>query len=123
MISNFFRFHGSIALAVFCLSIQMSRVAVAADTRIIDVRTSEEFAESHVVGAKNIDVLGKDFDAKIDQLEKGDEYIVYCRSGSRADKAIKIMNSKGIKHTVNTKTAKQTADKLNLKCEGRSASC
>ena len=54
---------------------------------ILDVRTPEEFAEKHIVGAVNIpnEEIGTE---PIDQLPDLDQLIlVYCRSGNRSKQA------------------------------------
>ena len=60
---------------------------------LLDVRTSEEFAQGHIPGALNIDFNAPDF---VDQVKAkipaGKEIAVYCRSGRRsADAALKLM--------------------------------
>ncbi len=64
---------------------------------IIDVRTPDEYAEAHVVGAVNIDVDGADFAARIEELDPEEPYLVYCRSGNRSARAADKMVEAGIK--------------------------
>lgn len=53
--------------------------------QLIDVRSSEEYAEGHLRGAINIDVQEPDFQAEASsQLEKDKPVYVYCRSGRRS---------------------------------------
>ena len=55
-----------------------------ADTAVVrlDVRTAEEYAEGHITGAVNIDVLQPDFKQKSKAvLPKGKTIALYCRSG------------------------------------------
>ena len=57
------------------------------DYVILDVRTPEEFAEKHIVGAVNIpnEEIGTE---PIDELADLDQLIlVYCRSGNRSKQA------------------------------------
>jgi phage shock protein E len=68
---------------------------------VVDVRTPSEFAAGHVVDALNIDVGSKDFEAKVDALDKGRTYVVYCRTGSRAVRAIETMAELGFTDLVN----------------------
>lgn len=71
---------------------------VIADTSVIrlDVRTPEEYAEGHVEGAINIDVLNTDFEQKtISVLPKDKTIALYCRSGRRSKKAAAILAEKG----------------------------
>ena len=76
---------------------------IKADTNIaiLDVRTAKEFADGHVAGAVNIDVNQADFAQKIDELDRSQTYIVYCRSGRRSSKAVGIMAAKGFKNLYN----------------------
>lgn len=59
--------------------------------RILDVRTQEEFAEGHIKNAINIPL---DEISNI-SLEKDLEFIVYCRSGARSEKAALILKDLG----------------------------
>ncbi|HET6562024.1 MAG TPA: rhodanese-like domain-containing protein [Marmoricola sp.] len=68
---------------------------------VIDVRTPSEFAAGHVTDALNIDVASDDFEAKVDALDKGETYVVYCRTGSRAARAIETMKHLGFDNLVN----------------------
>lgn len=70
-----------------------SSVAYAA---IIDVRTPAEFAQGHVVGARNIDVESAGFAAEIAALPKSGTYLVYCRSGNRSAQAAATMRDAGL---------------------------
>jgi phage shock protein E len=70
-------------------------LAVAAGT-LIDVRTPEEFAEGHLEGAINIPVELPTFAAQVAELDPDVEYLVYCRSGRRADVALDYMGSIGL---------------------------
>jgi phage shock protein E len=68
---------------------------------VVDVRTPSEFAAGHVADALNIDVGSEDFEAKVDALDKGRTYVVYCRTGSRAGRAIEAMAELGFTDLVN----------------------
>jgi phage shock protein E len=70
-------------------------VMVAAGT-LIDVRTPQEFAEGHLEGAINIPVELPTFAAQVAELDPDVEYLVYCRSGRRADVALDLMGSIGL---------------------------
>lgn len=64
---------------------------------ILDVRTPEEYAGGHLVNAILIDFYSDDFRAKLDQLDKSQVYLVYCRSGNRSGQALNIMKKLGFK--------------------------
>lgn len=86
---------------------------------ILDVRTAEEFNDSHVIGALNIDVLDSNFQSKISKLDKTKTYKLYCRSGNRSGRAAQIMKSKGFSDVENLGSLNQAAKRLNRKCEGK----
>lgn len=69
-----------------------------ADTAIVrlDVRTPEEYAEGHIDGAVNIDVLDDGFEQKATSTFPASKTIaLYCRSGNRSKKAARILSAKG----------------------------
>ena len=71
---------------------------IIADTTVVrlDVRTANEYAEGHIDGAINIDVLGADFESKaLQTLPKEKTIALYCRSGNRSKRAAKILADKG----------------------------
>ena len=73
---------------------------VIADTAVVllDVRTPEEYAEGHIEGAQNIDVLNDTFEEKACAVLPKDKTIaLYCRSGKRSKKAAGILSAKGYK--------------------------
>ncbi len=67
----------------------------AGDVKLLDVRTPEEFAAGHIAGAENIDFYAADFADRIDALDQGERYVVYCHSGNRSGKATALMAEKG----------------------------
>lgn len=71
------------------------QVAVEDYAMIIDVRTPEEFNDGHLEGAERIGVADSDFIQRIDQLDKSEDYYIYCRSGNRAGQAINAMRDLG----------------------------
>ena len=58
---------------------------------IIDVRTPEEFVEGHIEGAINIDFRSENFGGQIDELNRNNKYLIYCRSGNRSRGALEVM--------------------------------
>lgn len=67
----------------------------AGEHTVIDVRTPAEFAAGHVEGAENIDVTAGTFEEQVEQLDKGEEYVVYCQSGNRSADAAEQMAELG----------------------------
>lgn len=66
---------------------------------LIDVRTPAEFAEGHLDGAVNIPVELPTFAAQVALLDSDMDFLVYCRSGRRADVAIAYMDTLGMTST------------------------
>ena len=62
---------------------------------ILDIRTPGEFAQGHIAGALSIDYYSPQFKSAIDGLDRGKTYLVYCRSGNRSQKALKIFDELG----------------------------
>ena len=67
------------------------------EVQLVDVRTAEEYAEGHIVGAINIDVQSPDFAEKISVLDKNRKVAVYCRSGRRSKMAAEQLTAAGYK--------------------------
>lgn len=59
-------------------------LAARSDITVIDVRTPEEFAVSHLEGAVDIDVQAASFDDEVRALDPDGAYAVYCHSGRRS---------------------------------------
>lgn len=61
--------------------------------QLIDVRTPEEFATGHIAGAVNIPV--EELGGRLDEVNKDQPVVVYCRSGNRSAQAASILESAG----------------------------
>lgn len=60
---------------------------------IIDVRTSDEYAEGAIPNAINIDVKQPQlFLDRINELDKTQCFYVYCQSGARSAEACAVLN-------------------------------
>lgn len=72
--------------------------ALANDSKavLLDVRTPAEFAEGHLAGAINMDVMQPDFGLQIESLDPDASYFVYCRSGARSANACLQLAEQGI---------------------------
>lgn len=68
---------------------------------LLDVRTSGEYEQGHIENATNIDVLGADFSAKINELDKSKPVYVYCKSGGRSTRAMNQMKELGFTEIYN----------------------
>jgi len=60
---------------------------------IIDVREVEEVASGKIPGAVHIPLGLLEF--RMNELEKGQEYIIVCRSGARSARATQFLESYG----------------------------
>jgi rhodanese-related sulfurtransferase len=71
----------------------------ARDTQfvILDVRTPEEFAQGHLSGAVNVNLMAPDFERRLGALDRGKTYLVYCRTGKRSMKAVQTMGRLGFR--------------------------
>lgn len=70
-------------------------------TAVIDVRTPAEYAEGHLDGAVNIDYESGHFASEITKLDPAGTYVLYCRSGNRAGKALTEMQAAGFANVTN----------------------
>ena len=70
-----------------------ARGRVAGGALLLDVRTAGEFAEGHVEGALNIPL--QELAARLLEIEKGREVVVYCRSGGRSAVAAQMLRGRG----------------------------
>ena len=66
------------------------------NAKIIDVRTDKEYREDHIDGAVlfDLDTINKD-NASVLIDNKEAYVIVYCKSGNRSKKALKLLNDLG----------------------------
>jgi rhodanese-related sulfurtransferase len=68
-----------------------AEVIEEAGTVVLDVRTPSEYSSGHVPGAINIDFNEADFESRLDTLDREPMYVVYCRSGYRSSRALKVL--------------------------------
>ena len=64
---------------------------------LLDVRTPDEYAEGHLEGAVNVDVMAPDFADRVREMDlpqDGPIYL-YCKSGGRSGKATGVLRSLG----------------------------
>jgi len=67
-----------------------------------DVRKPSEIAEGKILNsAKELDFYSDDFKSELEELDKNGKYIMYCRSGGRSGKTLKMMKDMGFKHAYN----------------------
>jgi len=66
---------------------------------ILDVRTVSEFKSEKIEGSINIPV--QELQNRLGELEKGDEILVYCKSGKRSSQAMGILTENGFSAVYN----------------------
>jgi rhodanese-related sulfurtransferase len=67
---------------------------------LIDVRSSEEMSSGYIEGARHLDYNSAGFSQSLDSLDHSKTYFVYCASGKRSGRAVKMMSEKGFQHAV-----------------------
>jgi rhodanese-related sulfurtransferase len=65
---------------------------------LIDVRTPGEYSNGHAPASVNIDFYGEDFRDRIDNLDRNEVYFLYCRSGNRSGRTLKLMKELGFQN-------------------------
>lgn len=68
---------------------------------LLDIRTPGEFASGYIEGAINIDYYESNYRDELAKLDRDKVYIIYCRSGNRSGKSLRIMKSLGFKTVYN----------------------
>lgn len=74
---------------------QMSDALKNDSIQLLDVRTTDEYIESHLENAHNICVTDDDFKEKAANLNRDEPVYVYCKKGGRSAKAAKILQEMG----------------------------
>jgi rhodanese-related sulfurtransferase len=68
----------------------------SANSVLLDVRTTEEYAQDHLDAAINVDFYQQsNFRAKLQELDKSKNYFVYCNSGNRSGQSMAIFKELG----------------------------
>jgi phage shock protein E len=80
---------------------EFSNQVTEAGVITLDVRTPGEFNDGHIEGALLIDFQSGNFENEIASLDKSKTYAVYCRSGNRSGKAVKVMSDAGFPNLYN----------------------
>ena len=71
-------------------------------SKIIDVRTPQEFQEYRIPNSENIDFYDpQNFIKKVTPLNKEASYFLYCKSGVRSYNSCSIMKDMGFKNVYN----------------------
>lgn len=75
--------------------------AIAGGAVVLDVRRPDEFSAGHIPGAVNINLEDPSFATRIQELDRGATYAVYCHSGRRSAIAADQMVGSGFTSVVN----------------------
>lgn len=65
----------------------------------VDVRTPGEYTSGTFDGAQNIPL--NELEGRLNELEKNDQIVVFCRSGGRASQALQILSQNGFTNVIN----------------------
>jgi rhodanese-related sulfurtransferase len=76
---------------------EFSKLMKKSGVQLIDVRTSREFSNGFITGAKNIDYNGDSFEKQIKKLDKNKPVLVYCAAGGRSENAAELLKGWGFK--------------------------
>jgi rhodanese-related sulfurtransferase len=71
------------------------------DFVILDVRTPEEFRQERLPDAENLDFRARDFETRLETLNRDKAYLVYCASGRRSSAAADRMAEKRFREVYN----------------------
>jgi len=66
---------------------------------VLDVRTGEEYARSHIKNAVLIPVMI--LTEKMHEIQRGQSILVYCHNGNRSKTACELLTSRGHKYVFN----------------------
>ncbi|OYQ33168.1 hypothetical protein CHU92_13600 [Flavobacterium cyanobacteriorum] len=80
--------------------VKFAREMAASKGQVIDVRTPKEYKAGRIAYAVNLHVYDKDFEQRINKLDKNKPVYVYCKVGGRSAEAVAIMKANNFKNIV-----------------------
>jgi len=83
--------------------IQFEELMADEKAQLLDVRTPNEFKEGTIPGANNLDFYALDFQQSLTKLKKKDPVLVFCKSGGRSAKTMKMLSDLGFKKVYDLK--------------------
>ena len=95
-------------------SVPVGKLTLTPATKIIDVRTPDEFAAGHISGAVNLDFEGGALASGLASLDKDAAYSVYCHSGRRSALAKQAMEEAGFSNVTDLGGIEAAAKMLAL---------
>ena len=72
-----------------------SKVINDVSVQLVDIRTPEEFDSGHIENAININYFSEQFKDSISLLQTKIPVYIYCRSGMRSSKSVKVFKAVG----------------------------
>jgi rhodanese-related sulfurtransferase len=69
------------------------------NAQFIDVRTPGEFETGSFAEAVNIPL--NELESRLDEIDKNNQVVVFCRSGGRASNALQILEKNGFNNVIN----------------------
>jgi len=78
---------------------ELARRLSQSPVRLLDVRTDEEWAITHLDGAVHIPIT--ELDHRVDELDPHAPLVVYCKLGERSARAIRVLLDHGFTRVVN----------------------
>lgn len=73
------------------------------DAVLMDVRTAEEYADGHLVDAKNICWTCPGFESEVASVDKAKPVFVYCAVGGRSAQAVSKLREMGYQNVYDLK--------------------
>ncbi len=73
----------------------IDRNAGKTDFVVLDIRTPKEFKAGHIPGAIMLDYYSPGFKKGLQQLDRSKRYLIYCRTGNRTSRTLKIIDQMG----------------------------
>ena len=70
---------------------------------VLDVRTPKEFTQGHIAGAVLLDFYSPEFANGLKRLDRSKTYLIYCRSGNRSGKTLKLIDGMGFQKVYHLK--------------------
>ncbi|WP_257658409.1 rhodanese-like domain-containing protein [Parapedobacter lycopersici] len=68
--------------------------------QLVDVRTSAEFKEGHITGARQLDFNKASFERRVSRLDRNQPVLLYCRTGKRSHRAAQLLEQLGFREII-----------------------
>ena len=82
-------------------TLQATQMINRQDALVLDVRDAAEYAQGHILGAKNVPLADLERRAAEFDKHKAKPMIVHCDNDSRATRAIGVLKGRGFGNVVN----------------------